>query len=163
MRILVIDDNELNRRSAEITLGAEHELCLAASYDEARDALYASKESPYDVVLVDLNMPMSRHGDLIARRVYDPSVLVPYGVVLALLATRTGAKKVALVTMSNHHEDAMGAAIERLFYHQFIVDGSQVTFRRAKQVYESKEACFAGLPQDETFKDWRPALMDDLD
>jgi|GEM_PF-6260894 len=163
MKILVIDDNELNRKSAEVTIGTEHELRLAASYDEAMGALRASQESPYDVVMVDLNMPMSRHGGIMAERLYDPRALVPYGMVLALLAAGVGAKRVALVTMSNHHEDAMGAAVERLFHHRFVVNGVPVTFRHAREVYQSKEDCFAGLPHDKTFKDWRPALADNLD
>lgn len=39
MKILVYDDSEINRASARLLLGAEHELTVVATYDEAQDLL----------------------------------------------------------------------------------------------------------------------------
>lgn len=132
MRILVIEDKEAHRKSAEETL-AGHEITIVDSFDKAMDLL--SKDStPFEAVLTDMMMPMSRQ--TLAPGVFNPSEQVPYGFILALKATLCGAKFVAMVTDTNHHQGAMSAAIDHLgqayyrngFKPNFVVNGAKVMF-----------------------------------
>lgn len=153
MRILVIEDKELHRKSAEETLSG-HEVTIVKSFDEAtalmekkidegnvqrllteagfptkpgyedseRWSAYCEAYSqataksvvpfPFEVVLTDMMMPMSKQ--TLAPEVFNPSEQVPYGFILALKATLFGAKFVAMVTDTNHHQSAMSASIDHL-------------------------------------------------
>lgn len=71
---------------------------------------------PFDVVLTDMKMPMSEYA--LQPRVFNSSEQVPYGFVIALKATLSGAKFVAMLTDTNHHRGAMSAALD------FLVDPS---------------------------------------
>ena len=89
---------------------------------------------PFEAVLTDMMMPMSKGG--LVPRVFDPIEQVPYGFILALKAALCGAKYVAMVTDTNHHEGAMSAAIDYLggayyrdsFKPNFVVNGARVMF-----------------------------------
>lgn len=107
MKILVIDDRDINQDSAATTLGG-HEVTIIGSYDEAISVLVP--ECGYEVVLSDLMMPMSK--ETIIPGVYKNGELVPYGFILALRASAAGAKYVAVVTDTNHHNSAVSAAID---------------------------------------------------
>jgi CheY-like chemotaxis protein len=154
MKILVVEDKEKHRKSAEETL-AGHEVTIVGSFNEAmnllkrkidnenvkrllleaghptknpyyedgakqkiyEEALFEAKEKstipfPFTVVLTDMMMPMSR--ETLAPGVYKPDELVPYGFIIALMAARAGAKFVAVVTDTNHHESAISAATDYL-------------------------------------------------
>ncbi len=87
----------------------------------------------FEVVLVDMMMPMSKA--TLGPGVWNPKEEVPYGFILALRAAKAGAKYVAMVTDTNHHDGAMSAAIDHLgsaYYRgseqPFEVDGAKVLF-----------------------------------
>lgn len=177
MRILVVEDKESHRKSAEETL-VEHNVTIVKSYDEAVDLMErkidgekykrllaeagfltqpnyekegqerwdaywkarneAEERSvipfPFDVVLTDMMMPMSKR--TLASGVFNPTEQVPYGFVIALKATLVGAKFVAMVTDTNHHKSAMSAAIDHFgpsYYNErakpnFTINGAKVMF-----------------------------------
>jgi CheY-like chemotaxis protein len=195
MKILVIDDKELHRNSAEKTL-TSHEVTIVSSFDEAMDLMAkkidiqnvqqllaeggfaekpeptdkerwsaywkavndAEKKSiipfPFEVVLTDMMMPMSR--STLAPGIFNPREQVPYGFVIALKAAGCGAKFVAMVTDVNHHKGAMSAAIDHLgsaYYHEgriktFTVNDAKVAFIHAP------------FCKDRESKDWGQVLAD---
>jgi anti-sigma regulatory factor (Ser/Thr protein kinase) len=61
-RILVVDDEEVLRRTMQRLLGAEHDVSLAASGAEARSLL--ERDSSFDLILCDLMMPEMTGMDL---------------------------------------------------------------------------------------------------
>jgi CheY-like chemotaxis protein len=167
MRILVVEDKEMHRKSAEETL-AGHEVTIVKSFDEAMKLLdmspnyaevrrlmaeagfdkYPSKDDTaeyregyrkaqdeatlkatpvfaFDAVLTDMMMPMSK--ETLAPGVFDPSEQVPYGFVIALKAAAAGAKFVAVVTDTNHHQGAMSAALDHLGG-KFVLNGAKAMF-----------------------------------
>ena len=89
---------------------------------------------PYEAVLIDLMMPMSRQ--TLGPGHYRHGEQVPYGLILALRAAERGAKFVAVVTDTNHHQGAMSAALDQLggCYYQagakpnFVINGAQCLF-----------------------------------
>ena len=90
---------------------------------------------PFEVVLTDMMLPMSRK--TLGPRVYKPDEQVPYGFTIALKATLRGAKFVAMLTDSNHHEGPLSAALDHLgeayypsqgFVPNFSINGARVMF-----------------------------------
>lgn len=118
MRILVIDDSVSNQAAAKAQLSG-HEVTVVGSYDEGRDLLATEDEDgipregkhDFEVVLVDLLMPASRHrqGNEGSRFVGQE---MPVGIFLALLAAKTGAKYVAVLTDSDHHSHPASACLD---------------------------------------------------
>src|SRR3989344_8247542 len=120
MKILVIEDSPKHQASALETL-AGHDVTIAKSYDDAMALMnkrtgwkegYKLIPLPFEVVLTDMNLPMSK--DKLADGVFKSSEEVPYGFVLSLMAALRGAKFVAMVTDANHHYGAMSAATDHL-------------------------------------------------
>jgi CheY-like chemotaxis protein len=96
----------------------------------------------FEAVLTDMNMPMSRQ--TLAPGVYEWKTEVPYGFILALRASQIGAKHVAMVTDTNHHQGAMSAAIDHLggaYYRgteePFEINGAKVLFLHAPFVEDT--------------------------
>lgn len=92
---------------------------------------------PYDVVLVDMMMPVARKTAL-GSGIHPYGEEVPYGFVLALRAALRGAKYVAMVTDTNHHKGAMSAALDYIgdgYYHtmapNFTINGAKCMFVHA--------------------------------
>lgn len=125
MKILVIEDSARHQESARQTL-VGHDVTIVGSFDEALGATakyydYANKkckavltkENGFDAVLIDLMMPVSNSPTLI-REPYKPDDQAPYGMILALLAAERGAKYVAVVTDTNHHDSPMSNAFDQL-------------------------------------------------
>lgn len=148
MDILVIEDKEMHQQSARETLKG-HEVTIVGSYDDARELLEVKFD--FDVVLTDMNMPMSKK--TLEREAFKPNEQVPYGFVLALMAAHGGAKFVAMVTDTNHHQGAMSAALDNLcpsyLYHpsdaeqikRFVINGAEVIFVHTPFVHRiSKDA-----------------------
>ena len=123
MKVLVIEDSDKHRQAARDTL-EEHELTVLCTFDEAMEVL---KDGPVhcDVVLTDLMMPMSP--TMLRPELYDPAVQVPYGFVIALKAALAGARHVAVVTDTNHHEGAISAALDYLG-HAYYSEGFEPNF-----------------------------------
>lgn len=109
MKILIIEDSLKHQDSARQTL-VGHDVTIIGSFKEAKKHLSTYGTFPYDVVMTDMNMPMNR--DDLADGVWNPSELVPYGLILALRAAKCGAKYVAMVTDTNHHKNAMSNALD---------------------------------------------------
>jgi len=88
---------------------------------------------PFETVLVDMMMPMSRR--TLASDAYNWGEEVPYGFVLALRAALRGARFIAVVTDTNHHKGAMSAALDHLgfaYYRSmrpnFTINGAKCLF-----------------------------------
>lgn len=155
MRILVIEDSVKHQDAARETM-LDHELTIASTYDEAVELLteYGPEDRelirrhslpkgetiplPFDVVLIDMMMPMGGR-ETLAPGIYHPTDQVPYGFVLALRAAARGAKYVAMVTDTNHHQSAMSAALDLIsgaYYREgcrpnFEINGAKVMFVHA--------------------------------
>jgi len=134
MKILVVEDKEMHCKSAEETL-QDHELTIINSFEGAMGVMDEEGNFPFDVVLTDMMMPMSR--EKLASEFFNFGEQVPYGFVIALKAALRGAKFVAMVTDTNHHAGAMSAAIDHLgdcyyrergFKPNFVVNGAKVMF-----------------------------------
>jgi len=141
MKILIIEDKEMHRKSAEVTL-ASHDVTIVDSFDKAKDQMNligvkgSQRTFPYEVVLTDMMMPMCQS---VLTQNFNPVEQVPYGFVIALKATLCGAKFVAMVTDTNHHKGAMSAALDSLgdsyyrdcFKPNFTINGAKVMFVHA--------------------------------
>ncbi|MFA5994390.1 MAG: hypothetical protein WC823_05525 [Parcubacteria group bacterium] len=151
MKILVIEDNELHRQSARETL-AGHDITIVESFDEAMNIMNTRSGFNFEVVLTDMMLPMGMKRTL-TREAFKSSEQVPYGLIIALRAAISGAKFVAMVTDTNHHQGAMSAAIDFLssayynyeegFKPNFVINGAQVMFIHTPfcQDIVGKETC----------------------
>jgi CheY-like chemotaxis protein len=134
-----VDYNELNRlcdeavgKLPENPTDAEH----TAWYEKSNEFEPQVTTKPnFEVVLTDMNMPMSRQ--TLARGVFKREE-VPYGFILALRAATIGAKYIAMVTDTNHHQGAISAALDHLgasYYSgnekPFEINGAKVLFLHA--------------------------------
>jgi CheY-like chemotaxis protein len=114
LKILVFDDNKVNRAAAKAQLKA-HKLTVVSTYDEAEELLrvedYEDEKVIYpdfDVVLTDLLVPASGLGScdhLVGEE-------MPVGIFIALLAAKNNVKKVAVLTDSNHHEHPASSCLD---------------------------------------------------
>lgn len=152
MKVLVIDDSEHHLEAAQQTL-AEHDLTVCNSYDQARELLshecgeekrkkrkaeylaqgesddmarYLSGIPSWDVVLCDLLMPAGTHVEGKGRSYIGQEM--PVGWALALLAAKHGAKYVAVVTDTNHHDHPASAMLDDLDFHLFQIGEAKVLF-----------------------------------
>lgn len=74
-RILVVDDNEINREIASLLLTSEgHEVDLAENGKEAVDMVSGAAPGTYDLVLMDVQMPVMNgfEATRAIRALYDP-------------------------------------------------------------------------------------------
>jgi CheY-like chemotaxis protein len=111
LKVLVFDDNEINRAVAEAQLGKEYDLTVVGTYDEAQDLL--SKET-FDVVLTDLLVPPSMQmlGTDELEREFSGQEM-PVGIFIGLWATvQSRAKYVAVFTDSDHHSHPASACFD---------------------------------------------------
>ena len=104
-RILVIDDTPKHIASAKKGL-AGHRLTTVTSY---KDAMFTLGKEDFDVVLIDLHLPMSSKTMGAKFRLGEQ---VPYGILLMIEAVVQGAKRVAVVTDLSHHDDPFSAAFD---------------------------------------------------
>ncbi|MCX6766956.1 MAG: hypothetical protein NT170_04260 [Candidatus Moranbacteria bacterium] len=115
---------------------------------------------PFEVVLTDMMMPMSQ-SRVLRLEFYNPIKQVPYGFIITLKAALLGAKFVAMVTDTNHHAEAMSAALDHIdaYYGTatglnpvFTINGARVAFVHA--VFCKAEG------EWESCKDWGKILAD---
>ncbi len=154
MKVLVIDDNQVNLASAlqtlighEVTLCSSHdeaEKLLVTQYKEGRDALeqtYKGQgmdnwkayqkaktecELPYwDAVLCDLLMPAGKKSQA-GPGLEHVGKEMPVGWSLALRAAMKGAKYVAVASDMNHHDHPASAMLDHVGKHRFNIDGARV-------------------------------------
>jgi CheY-like chemotaxis protein len=132
MKIIVIDDTLVHRMAAQQTLDG-HDLTVASSYDEAVKLLDRER---YEVVLTDLLMPAGRDAQG-PRGAPFVGQLMPVGFALALHAVLRGAKYVAVVSATNHHDHPASAMLDRLgdaYWRdeqtrpRFVINGATVGF-----------------------------------
>lgn len=127
MKILVIDDNPVHQQSARQTLEG-HDLTVVDSYDLGQKLV--KKDHGFEAVLVDLLMPASRQA-LGTRGEQFGGQEMPVGIFLALLAAKNGAKYVAVLTDSSHHDHPASACFDAFNPHEdsptvFTVESARV-------------------------------------
>jgi len=115
LKILVVDDNQNNRKAAEAQL-SDYNLTVLGTYDEALKILgylpydiRIDKNHGFDVVLLDLLMPPG-----LKEVCPNDGSEQPVGMFLAILAAMNGAKHVGLLTDGGHHAHPMIAALESI-------------------------------------------------
>ena len=130
LRILVVEDKAIHQESARKTL-AGHDVTIAKTFDEAIELIDQRGNFPYEVVLTDMMMPMSKKK--LAPGIFNPGELVPYGFVVALKAALRGAKFVAMITDTNHHRGAMSAALDLLGRPEYFMTLSSGSFEASQK------------------------------
>lgn len=127
--ILVVDDTALHRWSAH-AIGMN--TTIAAGYQEAIAML---ERDIFDVVLTDLELPMSSHmlgsGFVLGK----PE---PYGYAIAMEAARNGCKKIAIVTDGNHHSGPHQATFDRFIQAPIKIEGATLLMQFASTVDDAK-------------------------
>jgi len=118
MKILVMDDSEVNRKAATILL-AGHEVTTVENFDQAIDVL---RQEKFDAVLTDLLTPPFVHGFAWSK---FSGQEIPFGAFLALKALQLGVKFVAIVTSTNHHDNPAAAAIDYLMTQDMRIGNSR--------------------------------------
>lgn len=132
MKILVIDDGPLHQESARQTLKG-HELVIAQTYDEAHRLLNGDgdvRRQSFDAVLSDLLMPASARAMAKEGLKYIGQEM-PVGFAFTLVAALNGAKYVAVVTDTSHHDhpaSAMLDAFESRCPHKYNSSGTPPRF-----------------------------------
>ncbi|MCX6807926.1 MAG: response regulator, partial [Patescibacteria group bacterium] len=123
-KILVIDDLPEQREYAIHTLKNEFDVTVATGYSDGKKKIEMGR---WDIVLTDLSMPGEPDGLNEKAKMEYTGKSTPYGFILAALALRAGAGKVAIVSTGaddNHHaqpifsaiDDVHGEIIERKFW-----------------------------------------------
>lgn len=148
MRILLVDDNIVNRASAQEILGGKHKLTIVESYEAAEKELTSGEK--FEVVLVDLMLPSP--GTALGQEA-EAKYLgqeMPLGFPLMLLALKSGCKKVGIVTNTNHHDHPMSAVIDIFndgpMIKPFIVGDACVVCCNRPVMENFKIKCKAWLP-----------------
>ncbi len=113
MKILVIDDREINQVSARETL-AHHEVTVAGSLEEGKKILFSPEGTSFEVALIDLDMPPLEGAEQMSYSQEETAYLkaqsYPFGWTLMIIASVLARiPLVAIVTGGNHH-DSMGQA-----------------------------------------------------
>lgn len=145
LRILVIEDTPKHQASAKAGL-AGHKLTVVTGYEEAMKIIGSEK---FDVVLTDLQMPMS--STMLNPEAFKLGELVHYGILLMIEAAHQGAKHVAVVTdISNHaqHNNWLIRALDRFLY-PMQIEGAKVLMMHAPMRQDAN---------GERVKDWAEAL-----
>jgi signal transduction histidine kinase/DNA-binding response OmpR family regulator len=133
LRILVVDDNEVNRDVAGMSLVRDHQVKTA---DNGMDALIAMGEHEFDVVLMDVQMPVM--DGLAATRAIrtledggEPEVGLP-AALKATLRRKLGGGHLAIVAMTAHamagdREKCLDAGMDDYLTKPFLPDQLQAT------------------------------------
>jgi CheY-like chemotaxis protein len=144
MRILLLDDNLRHRRAGTKQLEAlGHDVVALCDYGEARQL---AKEENFDVALVDLLMPAepTTLGREACKEFIGREIAIGFPMVLEL--SRSGIKKIAVATDTNHHDHPMSAVVDWFRLGVLEVNGAKVLIRHA--------------PMCEGAKDWGRVLAD---
>lgn len=154
MRILVIDDNADNIKSAESRLGKQHHLTTCDTIQAAYTVL--SSEAEFDAVLTDLFMPLGTFRGSMNTRDYDrPRGDLPAGLVFAIKAANKGIRTV-ICTDANHHTDWICAILD------LVSCFSKPDKERRISYVEARTAAISGPYADESkpiVKDWKKAMQ----
>jgi CheY-like chemotaxis protein len=126
-RVLVVDDTLCHQWSAALLL-ADYDLTIARGFDEALALL---ENNTYEIVLTDMQMPMSTKGALSS---FVLGGLVTYGLLIANEAARLGTKCVAVVTDLNHHTDPFSAAFDIIGKYCYDINGAKVRYLHSPMI-----------------------------
>jgi CheY-like chemotaxis protein len=133
LRMLVVDNQELNRASATFQFAESNTLSVCDTYKEAADLL---RTKQFDVVLLDLLMPPESFtlSDKAFERVVGSEF--PAGIFIALVAARAGVKDIRIVTDASHHDHPATALIDFIPWGSALSCGSDshITFEKARTV-----------------------------
>lgn len=117
MKILVIEDSVIHQQAAHQTLtGNGHDVTMVCTYDEAYRLINGDfEENPehWDAVLCDLLMPASEM-EMGEKGLKYVGQEMPVGFALSLMAAMRGAKYVAVVTDTSHHDHPAAAMLDEL-------------------------------------------------
>jgi len=107
MKVLVLDDNPVHQEAAKSQFSG-CKLAVASSYEMAEMWI---KNCQFDAVLLDLMIPapgrtMGKKGMAFAGQE------MPIGIFLVLLALKQGARKIGLLTDTNHHDHPASACVD---------------------------------------------------
>lgn len=134
MKILVIDDSQSHQQSARQTLGADHDLTVVGSHDEALELVGEQYDKewkklpyPWDAVLCDLLMPAGRNAQG-GKGMQYVGVEMPIGWSLAINAALNGAQYVAVVTDMSHHDHPASAMLDCMSGEIFTINGARALF-----------------------------------
>lgn len=124
MKVLVIEDNTIHSDAAKAQLSA-HDLTVVNSYAAGNKALGYEKHE-FDVVLVDLMLPASSESQS-SKGLDFAGQEMPIGVFLAIKAAMHGAKFVAVLTDTGHHDHPASACLDSFCMHRpFMVGDTKV-------------------------------------
>ena len=184
LNVLVIEDTERHQEAAKKQLEARgHKVTVASSLIEAEFFLegvdfkrwlpsrYPTPKSRYgvsecrevfplgeafDAVLTDMNLPSTKGITVVSSKVLEEG-LVPFGFIFALKAAARGARYVAMITDTGHHDGAISAALDAISpaYYEYGVEEDQVFNVNGARVV------FVHAPMIDGDKNWG-RVLDDL-
>lgn len=158
MRIIVIDDLEINRNSASLLREAGHDVTIIGT---AEEAVHALRNEVPDVVLTDLWMPWPQadeygcvNGVVGCSRDKRPFETIPAGYLIALLAKNRGVPHVAILSDTDHHNDRMSALAKGMaaaHMKPYLPKGAVLLYEQ--RYYDTEGVC-----EVKAAKDWRKLL-----
>jgi len=113
MKILVVEDNAIHQEAARAQLSKGNDLTVVDKYEEAEKLI---QDMSFDAVLVDLMLPASGRALRPEAKNLFAGKEMPIGIFLALLAAKNGAKFIAVLSDSSHHDHPASAALD--FFNQ---------------------------------------------
>lgn len=129
MRVLLLDDNLRHRRAGTKQLQAlGHEVIALCDYGDARQR---AMEEKFDVALIDLLMPAepTTLGTEARKEFVGREIAIGFPMVLEL--SRSGIKKIAVATDTNHHDHPMSAVVDWFHSCALEVNGAKVLIMHA--------------------------------
>ncbi len=192
MKILVIEDTAKHQQAARLQL-VGHDLTVAGTYEEGQCHLNATSYlygvtrgcdefkkqgiqhedqkslagqhvRSWDIVLIDLMLPAPEEAQRQGSSLVGQEM--PLGTTLAFLALKTGIKKVAIVTDTNHHDHPASAALdvfggrnkfqigdaEMLITNHGTATADHATYQLLDNEYLDTEEGVAKYPKDEHYR-----------
>lgn len=120
-KIVVVDDQQLNLKSAVVQLGPKNDVVAFDNYAAFFRAI--DRESP-DIVLLDLLMP-AEGAQLGARAIQAfLGAPIPAGIFAALVASQKGVPLIVIATDAGHHDHPALALIDALGWNKPISLGA---------------------------------------
>jgi hypothetical protein len=130
--VMVVDDKELNRKSALVQFGVSNEISEFSSYAQCLSALVKVGAIIPDILLADMLMPTE-------KMLLSPQALgaylgseIPAGLFVALAAARHGVPLVILQTDAGHHDHPALAAVDYIGWNEpLLVGDTKIVILRA--------------------------------
>lgn len=147
------DDENVERLLAERGFVKKEGPSWDADYNKAEEAAKQESIIPcdFDAVLVDLLMPASRHTQGPKGMPFVGQEM-PIGIFLVLLAAKSGAKHVALLTDTDHHSHPASACLDPFAYGPINIEGATVLLCNHPSWVKHYEP--ENLSQEMVYEDW---------